>query len=74
MARGWRKPQREAGAWRYVAQDEVLGQGEVEHEPVPVAVLRDVADAGLEARPGAVAGELVALGDDARRTSAREGR
>ena len=49
----------------YVVQAEVLGEREVEHEPAEVAILRDVADAGLEAGPCAVAGDLVALGDDA---------
>ena len=47
-----------------VAQVEVLGERELEYEPAPLAVLRDVADAGLEAGPGAVAGDRSALGDD----------
>ena len=41
-----------------VAQAEVLGQREVEHEAAPVAILRDVADAGLEAVRGAWPGEM----------------
>ena len=65
IARGRRMPKREAGGWRIVAQAEVLGEREVEHEPAAVAILGDVADAGLEAGPCAVAGDLVALGDDA---------
>ena len=32
-----------------VVEGEVLGQREVEHEPAPLAVLGDVADAGVEA-------------------------
>ena len=47
-----------------VVQCEVLGQGEVEHEPADVAVFRDVPDAGLVdhlARHGAARSETVTL-------------
>ena len=40
-----RKPKRDAGGSLVVVEHGVLGQGEVQDEAVPVAVLRDVPDA-----------------------------
>ena len=42
------QPRRDDRRLAVVAQREVLGQREVEHQPAPVAVLGDVADAGVE--------------------------
>ena len=37
-----------------VVERDVLGQREVEHEPAPLPVFRDVAEPGVEAVPAAL--------------------
>ena len=52
-----------------VVQRDVLGEREVEHEPAPLAVLGNVAEAGVQAVAAALVGDVLvadldpALGD-----------
>ena len=50
---------------RVVVQHEVLGERELEHEPAPVPVLGDVADAVLEERVRAAVRQVAPADDDA---------
>ena len=49
--RGKSQPCSRVGRLAVVVQREVLGQGELEHEPAPLAVLGDVPDSGVDASP-----------------------